>query len=433
MRISGLLLVCLAFAVPVPWFFSLSGDFPFGAIVSQYLAALAVVALGIGQFLAARVPGTEVLFGGLDRIYVLHKWLAVFALVCLGLHDVINADIDSLGRATGLMDTAKDVGEVAFYGLLILALISVTLFIPYPYWRWSHRYIGVFFALGVFHYLFVQKPFDTLSPLGLYILGFGLLGLVSYLYMVLLYARLPGPARYRVAGLDAYAGACEIIMQPLNTGIRHRPGQFAFFGFDLPGLSEVHPFTISAGPEDGRELRICVKALGGYTDELVAGVREGTKVRVFGAFGRFRMPKGNGPQVWIAAGIGITPFMAWARGLDAPNSGPIHLYYVVRSVEGAPFLGELAAIAGAVPDFRLTVHNSTTQGRLTAAQLVQDHGSQMSAVSVSYCGPVALRKQLFADLVASGLKKSRFHYEEFEIRSGIGLLAAADWILRRFR
>ena len=50
--------------------------------------------MGINQFLATRVPGLELVFGPLDRIYVLHKWLGIIAMVGLGLHDIIDADMD---------------------------------------------------------------------------------------------------------------------------------------------------------------------------------------------------------------------------------------------------------------------------------------------------------------------------------------------------
>lgn len=432
MRVTGLFLILVAFVVPVPWFLQLANQYPSGAVFSQYLGVLALISMGIGQVLAARLPGAEALFGGLDRIYVLHKWLAVFAMVCLGLHDVIDAEIDGLGPETLLMDIAEDIGEVVLYALLILVFVTITTFIPYTYWRWSHRFIGLFYALGVFHFVFIQKPYDNFDPVSLYVLGFCAAGVLSYLYMVLLYARLPGPAKYRVSSVVSYDGASEISLRPEGKGIRHRAGQFAFFGFDLPGLSEIHPFTISACPTSDRDLKICVKALGGYTDDLIKAVREGTSVGVFGAFGHFRQSSKDTPQIWIAAGIGITPFMSWARQLNDKNSGPIHLYYLLKSDKNAPFVDELKDLASAHNSFRLTVHSSATQGRLDAAEILKVHQDHIKEAGVSYCGPTALRQQLRLDLIKAGLKKSRFHFEEFEIRSGIGLLAFAGWVMKRF-
>ena len=433
MRFFGLLLIFLAFAVPIPWFLDLSLKYSFVAVFSQYLGALALISMGVGQVLAARLPGSEMIFGGLDRIYVLHKWLAVFALVCLGLHDVIDAEIEGLGRETSLMDIAEEVGEFAYYGLLLLVFVTITTLIPYHYWRWSHRFIGLFFCLGIFHFAFVQKPFDTLSPIGIYVLSFGAAGVLSYIYMIFLYVRFAVSARYKIAGITHYNKASEIILMPEGKGIRHSAGQFAFFGFDLPDLNEIHPFTISCRPTKANELRICVKALGGYTDDLLDAVKVGGLVRVYGAFGRFKMPVAKAQQIWIASGIGITPFMAWARNLSTQNRGPIHLYYSVQTELNAPYIDELKSISQSNPNFELTLTTTQSKGRLSADEIVRDHKDQIRLASVCFCGPTSMRDQMRAELSAHGMALSRFQYEVFEIRSGIGFIKAANWIIGRFR
>lgn len=434
MRIFGLFLIAVSLLVPLVWAIELANIHPKVALFSQYLGVLALISMSIGQILAARLPGAEFLFGGLDRIYVLHKWLAVFAMVCLGLHDVIDAEIDGLGPETWLMDIAEDIGEIALYGLLILVFVTVTTFIPYQYWRWSHQFIGVFFAMGVFHYVFIQKPYTQLDPQSLYVLFFCAAGLLSYLYMVLIYVRVPGPRRYCVTERVSYGDTLEIVMMPENKRVHHRAGQFAFFGFALPDQTEVHPFTIANAPQESGELRICVKSLGTYTDDLISAVKPDMSVNVFGSFGHFRRPKDDRPQIWVAAGIGITPFMSWARELKVTEiKAPVHLYYCIRSEDDAPFVDELRAIAEAIPKFELSLHNSATEGRLTADRIIADHPQSLKTTFVGFCGPRAMRKELRAGLMAKGLKKSRFQFEEFEIRSGIGLLSFAEWAMKRFR
>lgn len=434
MRPFGLLLILFALLAPIPWFLDLAARYPSAAIFSQYLGAAALIAMGVGQVLAARLPGSETIFGGLDRIYQLHKWLAVFAMVCLGVHDIIDAEIDGLGPETNLMDIAEEFGEIALYALLILSFITVTTFIPYPYWRFSHKFIGLFYGMGVFHFAFIQKPFDNLDPLGLYILSFCTAGVLAYLYMVLVYLRWPGAARYEVAEIIPFHGASEIVMRPVSgaKGIRHRAGQFAFFEFDEPGFREIHPFTISCAPTDGRELRICVKGLGGYTEGLIRALQTGTPVRVFGAFGRFALPKKAAAQIWVAGGVGITPFMAWARSLTTDHTAPIHLHYLLRSEEGAPFVDELKSIAAANPALTLSLHASSKSGRFDVNEVIRSLKTPMNQAAVSYCGPETLRADLKKACLETGLKKSRFHYEEFEIRSGIGFLAFATWCVKKF-
>jgi len=52
--------------------------------------------------------------------------------------------------------------------------------------------------------------------------------------------------------------------------------------------------------------------------------------------------------------------------------------------------------------------------------VVQDFANQTSDLHVSFCGPAPMRRQLKKDFTGLGVSRRRFHYEEFEIRSGIG-------------
>ena len=56
----------------------------------------------------------------------------------------------------------------------------------------------------------------------------------------------------------------------------------------------------------------------------------------------------------------------------------------------------------------------------------------MSAVNAYFCGPKAMRESLKSGLESLGLKRGAFHYEEFEIRSGIGVRKFVNWILLRY-
>ena len=67
-------------AAPIPWFSALAGQHDPIALLSQYFGSAALIVMAISQLLATRFRVLEVIFGGLDRIYVLHKWLGISAL-----------------------------------------------------------------------------------------------------------------------------------------------------------------------------------------------------------------------------------------------------------------------------------------------------------------------------------------------------------------
>jgi predicted ferric reductase len=432
MRPLGLLLVAAALAVPIPWFAALAGQHDPIALLSQYFGSAALIVMAISQLLATRFRVLEVIFGGLDRIYVLHKWLGISALAFILLHDTIDAEMDGLGAETLLVEVAETFGEISLYGILALVVITIATFVPYHLWRLTHRFIGGFYAASAFHFAFILKPFALTDPAGLYVLAFCVIGILSYLYTLLISGRLANAHDYVVDSVGRAGDALAVTLAPAGRGMRQAPGQFAFVRFDAPGFTEPHPFTISQGPADDRRIRFTIKPLGDFTDVLGSALKSGAKAKVAGPYGRFQRKSGGGPEVWIAAGIGVTPFVAWAEALEA-DAPPVWLFYCIKSRENAAHLDTLEAIAAANADFNLVLVESGKAPRLTAATIAQSINAPVSEISAAFCGPKPMRETLQRDFQALGLRRSRFHFEEFEIRSGIGLRLMLAWFLKRIR
>ena len=138
----GLLIIAATALFPAYQLFSLPNVTDTLALFSQYLGLAALILMACGQILSIRVRGIEAIFGGLDRVYVLHKWAGILAMIAILLHDTIDADMSGLGRETALNDLAETLGEFSLYGLLILVVVSVATFIPYHLWRWTHKAMG---------------------------------------------------------------------------------------------------------------------------------------------------------------------------------------------------------------------------------------------------------------------------------------------------
>ena len=422
----GLLLSGIAMALPLIWLPGLITGRNAVPLFSQYLGMTAIIAMAISQLIATRWWGVERLFGPLDKSYRLHKWLGLWALAATFLHDTIDADIEGSQARTALGEIAETAGEIGLNGLLILVLITVATFIPYHLWKWTHRFIGVFFLLSAFHYLFIEKPFFNTDPLGLYMGLVCVFGLIAYAYTSA--PRWIRPARsYRVEQLEKQGDALAVTLTPKGRPLKHRAGQFCFVSFAGLGMSEPHPFTLSAAPaEDGR-LRMSIGPLGDYTIRLMSRLETGADARVEGAFGDFTMPKGH--QIWVAAGIGITPFAAMAGTIKAED-GPITLFYSVKDRSRAAHLHELETVAEQHENFQLILRETSTEGRLQPSDVI-DHSGSLKGKHVLYCGPGTFRKALWEHLRNHQLSARRFHYELFEIRTGIGLDYLFKFILDR--
>ncbi|MCY3873091.1 MAG: ferric reductase-like transmembrane domain-containing protein [Rhodobacteraceae bacterium] len=422
----GLVVVAVSLATPLVWLPEIAQGRDIVALFSQYLGMSALIAMAISQLIATRIAPVEWVFGGMDRAYILHKWLGIGALAAILLHDTIDAEMIGLGRGTALVEVAETAGEVALYGLLILVIVTVATFIPYHLWRWTHRFIGVFFVFGAFHYLFILKPFSVRDPLGLYVATFCVLGIAAFTFR-LLPARMRPSRRYEIAHLERTGKALAITMKPTGRALRYRPGQFVFVSFEG---GEPHPFTISKAPSDDGSIRVTVASLGDFTSQLGKLLPVGTSVRVEGPYGRFERRQLGNPGLWIAGGIGITPFVAWAQAMNRQDAAAT-LVYCIRNENGAAHLQELATLADELPNFTLMLHTSEAQDRATAGKILEATGLDASDLSIAFCGPEPMRMALSKGFAASGVSVRRIGYEEFRIRSGIGLKAFAAYLMNR--
>ncbi len=425
MRPLGILLIAISFLVPAVLFVSLADGRDAAALFSQYLGACALIAMAYCQVFATRITGVELVFGGLDRVYVLHKWLAIAAMAMIVLHDTIDADMDGLGRQGIVTEIAETLGEISLYGLLVLTTLSVATFVPYHLWKYTHKLMGAFFAAAALHYAFILRPFSLSDPLGLYILVFCVIGVAAYAYTLLPVGALTGWRNYMVTNVERTGNATSVTLSPVGRGFRHHAGQFAFLSFDQPDFGETHPFTISQAPKDDRSLRFTIKDLGDFTAALPGTISAGSGARVAGPFGHFRLRQRRGEQIWIASGVGITPFIAWAQALGE-QAGPVHLFYSFRTEDDAPHLAELRAIAETKANLNLHLIETGRIGRLTIDQIKGVAAAPAAQIHVGFCGPKDMRQTLQKQLTNAGFDARKFHYEEFEIRTGLGLRQLAD-------
>ena len=346
-------------------FFSLDVNHKFSALFAQFLGVFALITMSYVQLLATRLPILEQLFGGLDRIYVIHKWLAIGALVALLLHENLDPSVVS-GVRPLIERIALQVGEIGYNGILILSIITALTFIPYHWWKWTHQFIGFFFTLGVFHYIFIYKSFQSTDPIGLYVLFFCIVGIASYIYTIFFRQRFTG-LRYKVSNVRQINNVLEIKLLPASKGLQAKSGQFAFVRFLSPSLKEVHPFTISNKVQENGEIRFSIKTLGDFTKKLVAEIKPETEAIITGPFGKFNLTLDSQPQIWVAGGIGITPFLAFINDSNISKIGPTTLYYCVREADEVPYLDELTELTQKKSEFQTDpdklIERSTSQGR----------------------------------------------------------------------
>ena len=423
--------------IPVVYWFQLNGigssfenGFAFWSMVGRLSGLIGIVWYAANFLLATRLKWLEGLFGGLNRVYIAHHVLGGLALIALIIHPLALAMRyvpDEMRRAaefllpqfSGNIDWAINYGFVAFFGLVFLLILTFFIKLRYQLWLFTHKFLGLAFLFGGLHAMNIQSDTTRDNFLRYYILVWIAVGIASFIYRTLLPRIFVRRYSYSVEGVTSPAdNVFEIQMSARNKLMNYKPGQFIFVKFDQKGFSkEWHPFSISSAPAGGT-LTITAKALGDYTSTL-GSLQPGTPAQVEGAFGRFtntlyKQPK----QLWIAGGIGVTPFLSMAKSIVKKDTDKeITMFYVVNTEsELIDYKGLSQLSSFPERNFRLLPYISDQQeGYISAEHIISQVGS-LNATDIFICGPPGMMNSLKKQFTAAGVPKRSIHTEEFSIQ-----------------
>jgi predicted ferric reductase len=389
------------------------------ATVSLSSGVTAVSLMGAAALLGSRWKFTESLFGGLDRVYLAHKWLGVWALAFASLHFVFKAD-------SGAWDTAsivtlpsfymRLVRQLSFVALMLIVLLALNRKIPYHVWRWWHKLSGPLFLIVILHWLTFDSPITLNSAAGAWLATVSVLGVSGAAYKLLLYPFLSHHAEYHVVAVSPGSGALHLEMAPSKNAVRFEAGQFAFIRMKEDGLREPHPFTIASTGDTQGHVHFMIRSLGDYTQKLTRETKVGMFADIYAPFGRFKRPKAAECEVWIGGGVGISPFIGWLGDGSAGHFDKVTLFYFFtpgREFPESSVLVDLARQRGAEC---LPVSSGVTSDVFTGrfSEIVRSAGA--NAVDIRFCGPIGLLKAIRVLMRQHRIPDANLKYEYFEFR-----------------
>jgi predicted ferric reductase len=427
LRISaGPALVLAAVAANVVlWIVARPPGQPTKRYLGELLGAEAVLLFSLTLLLASLLPGLERAFSGLDRIAVWHRRTAVAGVLLLLPHDALASSTpDRFAHGIG-----PGLGSFALVGLLVLSVWALAPKLraaawpgpvrrlaraTYERWLTAHRLTGLFVIAAVVHGGLVAPSLHASTVLRVAFLAVGGTGIAAYAYRELV-ARFVIPVYdYTVADVRRpNASTIEISLEPVGTPLAFRAGQFVFLAFGGAMGWQRHPFSVASAPR-ARRLEVAVKAVGDYTRDLRESLRPGTPARVVGPYGAFDYRTGGRRQLWIAGGIGITPFLSWIRGLDDAFDRDVDFYYSVVQETDALYVDEIAAAAARHPTLRPHLVVTQRDGLLTADRTVD--GDAPSDLWIYLCGPPTMTDALARGYRGLGIPPTHIRWEAFDIR-----------------
>jgi predicted ferric reductase len=385
--------------------------------------------------LSARFRYLDRLFGH-DRVMVFHGRLAgaAFTFACahvvfkclffasITVQTTLGIAAIALFAAVGLATVLFMVGN-SLHGIAALAAFRAfgvrRLGFDYSRLKLFHNLTAPALALVTAHVLMASPTAETRARLGLMGL-WGTVALLVYFYHKVLRVALLYRRTFCVTAVRRLTDSVVEIRaaRPDGSNLEHRAGQFAFFRILSPVCGfEEHPFTISSPPGSGT-LNITVKALGDYS-AAIPSVAAGARLLCDGPYGRFTPVRGAGPYLFVAGGIGITPFMSILREWDADGiAEPVTLVWSMRTGDERIDEGFFDAAATRHAAFRFVpvlTREGVGGGRRVDRAMLSScvEPSSTSQMSAYVCGPDPFRRAVIGHLRDLGLPRRAIHDETF--------------------
>ncbi|NOU59650.1 ferredoxin reductase family protein [Marinifilum caeruleilacunae] len=412
----------------------------FSKSLAQYTGIIAFSAMTFAMILATRPLWMEKRLGGLDKIYRLHKWLGIGAFSFSIMHWLVAKLpawlpklenlilLDAISGASEILDleasaikefleslefSALRVGEYAFYLTALFLIMALLKKIPYRFFAKTHLAMAIIYLALVFHSFALMYIDYWTQPIGITMAIMMIAGTVASIIVLLGRVGKKQKSEGTIQSINTYPDMNMFELTVKSDGWQgHREGQFAFLKFEKK--EPHHPFTISsAWDKNTKNISFTIKALGDYTNTLANKLKIGDPVMLEGAYGNFTFKDNKESQIWIAGGVGITPFLARMERLGKLNNKQeIDFFYTAVRLDAnlKEKLQQLSATA------RINLHLfETYKSALISGEDIRNSVLNWKSKSVWFCGPSKMGTSIKKDLKGSGFH-SKFHQELFEMR-----------------
>lgn len=210
-------------------------------------------------------------------------------------------------------------------------------------------------------------------------------------------------------------------------GFQFRAGQSLAMSLVGPpetdSAGDTRTFTIASAPHEP-ELMIATRMRDSAFKRVLKSAPAGTPARIDGPNGELVLhDDASRPAVFLAGGIGITPFLSMARHAARERlPHRIRLFYSNRRPEDAAFLAELRNLEMTNPNYRLiaTMAEAGKSARPWSGEtgfirrdMLERHLEDLASPIYYFAGPPAMTMAMQEMLRGAGIGDDAMRYEEF--------------------
>lgn len=244
-------------------------------------------------------------FVGLDKIIKFQRkfsYFVAFFVICHPIFFTLANGFNINFIIPNFVYIPLTIGVLAMY-IFIGVMVASKLYkmISYRSWQYIHILTYVLFFFAMFHAYNAGSNSEALTiPYNIAAIAI----LIGIIYRTQYKLRARKYNKFKVKSISQ--NTHDTFTITIDGHKNFEAGQFCFLRLNKNKLHARHPFTVSSMP--GEDMTFTIKLAGRFT-QTAKELKPGDEILIDGPFGNF-IPKPDHDLVFIAGGVGITPFMS---------------------------------------------------------------------------------------------------------------------------
>lgn len=219
-----------------------------------------------------------------------------------------------------------------------------------------------------------------------------------------------------VAGVESLSDTSFRLRVTLPAAMPFLPGQYV--NVQVPGTNLTRAYSFSSHPQ-AQEASFLIRNIpGGLMSGYLARAQAGDRMDLTGPMGAFYLRPVTRPQVFLAGGTGLAPFLSMLEQIATTGTDqPVRLYYAVTRDADLVELDRLQSLARLIPTLEIVTIVAAPESDHARRGYVTDHLTaadlREGAADVYLCGPPPMVEAVRAHMAGLGVTPASFLYEKF--------------------
>jgi benzoate/toluate 1,2-dioxygenase reductase component len=219
-----------------------------------------------------------------------------------------------------------------------------------------------------------------------------------------------------VAGVEALSDTSFRLRIKLAAPMGFLPGQYV--NVQVPGTDQTRAYSFSSHPQADEASFLIRNIPGGLMSGYLARAKAGDAMALTGPMGAFYLRPVTRPQVFLAGGTGLAPFLAMLEQIATTGTDqPIRLFYAVTRDADLVELDRLHSLAALIPSLDVITIVAAPDFDHPKRGYVTDHLSAAhlwdGAADVYLCGPPPMVEAVRGHMANIGVTPASFLFEKF--------------------